>query len=111
MNEETAKLLQIVKENPDLPIVPIVDAEIVGDDYGYYMGAWGGAYVDEYIIGKTYDDRVIFKSDNDVFETLRNCMSYEEYEALPDDKEECRPYYEKLPWTKAIIVYANKPEI
>ncbi len=108
MNKATADLLQIIKENPDLPIVPIVDAEIVDDDYGRYLGAWGGAYVDEYIVGKYYDDRVIFKSDNDVFNALEHCMSHEKFEALPDDEEKCRPYYDNLPWVKAIIVYINK---
>ncbi len=37
MNENVKKLLELVKANPDLPIVPMVDAEICGDDYGTYM--------------------------------------------------------------------------
>ena len=33
MNENTKNLLEIIQQNPDLPIVPMVDAEIVnGDD-------------------------------------------------------------------------------
>ena len=108
MNEQKSNdLLQIVKDNPDLPIVPIVDAEIVGDGYGHYVGAWGGAYVEEYIVCKRYDNLVIFKSDDDVFEALEHFMSDEELETLPDDEDECRPYYDKLPWKKVIIVYIN----
>ena len=35
-------LLELVKQNPDLPILPMVDSEIVGDDgYCRWMGSWG----------------------------------------------------------------------
>ena len=107
MNEISKDLLQLIKDNPDLPIVPMVDAEVAGDDSGYYMGSLGEVKVDEYVISSYYyyDDRVIFKSDDDVFDALERYMSAEEFEALPDDEEDCRPYYDKLPWTKAIIVY------
>ena len=40
MNETNKDLLQLIKDNPDLPIIPMVDAEIAGDDNGYYMGLW-----------------------------------------------------------------------
>lgn len=109
MNEKERQnrdeLLKLIRENPDLPIVPMVDAEIVGDDYGCYLGAWGPAYVDDYLI--TLDGRVCFKSDDDVFDTLEHCMSEYEFNCLPEDEEVCRPYYDKLPWTKAIVVDIN----
>jgi hypothetical protein len=31
----TQKLLQLATENPDLPIVPMVDYDVVGDGYGF----------------------------------------------------------------------------
>ena len=35
-------LLQLIKENPDLPIVPMVDQEIVADDCcTWWIGKWG----------------------------------------------------------------------
>ena len=109
MNEQKSNdLFKIIEENPELPIIPMVNAEIVGDDYGYFMGSWRSVKVDEYIISQyydCYDCNVIFKSDDDVFEALERCMSTEEFEALPETKEECRPFYDKLPWTKAIIVF------
>lgn len=103
MNENAKRLLALIEENPDLPIVPMVDAEICGDDYGTYMGGWGAARVDEYIITAN-DETVIFKSDDDVFDTLERCLTEAEFEALPEPEAECRPAYEALPWTKAIIV-------
>lgn len=101
MNENVEKLLELVKANPDLPIVPMVDAEICGDDYGTYMGKWGGAKVDEYIIVR---DMVRFKSDDDVFDVLERALTGDEFEALPESEEDCRPFYDALPWKKAIIV-------
>lgn len=45
MNEKERKnrdeLFRLMRENPDLPVVPMVDGELSGDEYGYYTGAWG----------------------------------------------------------------------
>ena len=103
------ELFRLIQENPDLPVVPMVDSEIVADDCGYWLGAWGRASVDEYFISERAE-RVFFKSDDAVFDTLERHMSCEEFEALPESEEECRPYYDRLPWIKAIIVYINLPE-
>ena len=103
--ENREELLYLIKENPELPVIPIIDSEIGEGGYGCYcLGAFGSAYIDEYIIAANYDERVLLKSDNDVFDTLERYMSDEEFEALPESEEECRPYYDKLPWIKAIIV-------
>lgn len=95
------KLLRFAQENPDLPVVPMVDGEIPGDDCGYWIGEFGNVRIDEYLLVRNY---VEFKSDDDVFYTLEKCLSYEEFAKLPDSKEECRPIYDALPWIKAIIV-------
>ena len=42
MNEHTQKFLELVKENPELRIIPMVEFEVVGgDDYFRWMGAFG----------------------------------------------------------------------
>ncbi|MCD7927347.1 MAG: hypothetical protein LUF80_00555 [Oscillospiraceae bacterium] len=105
-HENVAELLKLSQENPELPIVPMVDAEITGDDYGYYAGSWGKATVDEYIV---IGDYIAFKNDDDIFDVLERHLSREEFENLPEDDEECRPIYDALPWTKAIIVYITTP--
>ena len=103
-------LFKLMQENPDLPVVPMVDADIVaGDDYGRWMGSWGSASVDKYLIPQ--DDRpMIFQSDDDVFDTLEQCLPEAEFEALPENESECRPFYDALPWVKAIIVNINLPD-
>lgn len=102
------ELFRLMRENPDLPVVPMVNGEIARDeDYWYWLGAWGNAKIDEYIIAGTH---VYFKSDDDIFAALEDCLTDEEFEALPETEKECRPYYNALPWTKAIIVYIDLPE-
>ncbi len=103
------QLFKLMQENPELPVVPMVDGEIPGDDRGYWLGACGSAYIDEYLLTHNCD-RVAFKSNNDVFNVLEWHLTGEEFEKLPETESECRPYYDALPWTKAIIVYINSLE-
>ena len=99
-------VLRLVQENPDLPVVPMVDGGIAWDDSGYFMAAFGAAEVDEYSVSRQ-DDRIYFKSDDDVFDVLEHVLSDEEFNALPQTEAECRPYFEALPWIKAVIVYID----
>lgn len=96
------ELFQLMKEYPELPVIPMVNGEIAGDDCGYWLGGWGTATVEEYLVAS---DRVLFKSDDDVFEVLERVLSTDEYYQLPDVESECRKYYDALPWKKAIVVY------
>ena len=96
-------LMNLIQKNPELPIVPMVDGEIPGEDSGYWLGAWGCARIDEYLLTKN-QEWVVFKSDDDVFNVLERHLSDEEFARLPDTEKECRPIYDALPWTRAIIV-------
>lgn len=106
MTKNIETLLRLVQENPDLPVVPMVEGRIAWDDGDYFMAAFGAAEVDEYIVSRQ-DDRIYFKSDDDVFDVLEHVLSDEEFDTLPQSEAECRPYFEALPWTKAIIVYID----
>ena len=59
----TKELLKLIAENPDLPVVPLVDYEIVGEDCGRWLGSFGNAYVGEYALfnDRYYEDREEFK--------------------------------------------------
>ncbi len=103
------KLFKLMQENPDLPVIPVVDANLCGDGYALYMGSWGSARVDEYII-PSKKDYLRLKSDGDVFDVLYACLSRKDFDALPQNESDCRPYYDALPWVKAIIVYINRPD-
>lgn len=101
------ELLKLIEENPDLPIVPMVDAEVVGDDYGNWMGEWGTCDITEYYIGR---DHVHFKDDDeeDVLNDMIGCRYGEDQKGrdiydLSD--EEWDDLYKSIPWEKAIVVY------
>lgn len=97
------ELFRLMEENPDLPVVPMVVGEICADDDGYYLGVWGSASIDEYLICKRHR-YIAFKSWDDVFDVLKHYLTDEEFEKLPESEDECREYYGNLPWKKAIVV-------
>lgn len=108
---DTEKLLNLIKENPDLPVVPMVNDEIVGDDScSYWLGHWGRSAVTEYFIGK---ERIHFKNDDDeenVLCDLPGCG----YSKTADGRdiydlsdEEWTTLYNSLEWVKAIVVYID----
>lgn len=75
------KLLRLITENPDLPIVPLVDGEIVTDEgYGRWLGAWGSCCIQEYLVS---EDRVCFR-DGDIEEALTETIGWFAYEKLTD---------------------------
>lgn len=111
ISENQTELFKLIQDNPDLPVMPMVDGEIVaGDDYGYWQGAWGTVRIDEYLKPKSEYDYIRFKSDDDVFDVLEHYLTDEEFEALPETEEECRPIYNALPWIKVIVVYITLPD-
>ena len=46
--EKVESLLKLIKENPSLEILPMVDGEICEDNCGTWLGCWGEARIDEY---------------------------------------------------------------
>ena len=95
------ELIKLIQENPNLPVVPMVNTEIVcGDDCRYYLGEWGSVSVDEYCLS---EERVYFRSDDDIEEPLTDILGWDAYEKMSD--EEANKAYAELPWVKAIVVY------
>lgn len=99
------KLLQLMQKNPDLPVIPMVDSEIVVDySYGRWKGSWGASHIDHFIEGKT---RIIFIDDEEE-EVLSELHGSEWVENATD--EEWDKAYENVPWITAIIVNIDLPE-
>lgn len=49
------KLVELVKEYPDLPIIALVHGEVCGDDCGYWLGHCGSASIELVgLIGERY---------------------------------------------------------
>ena len=106
MKENTQKLIELIKENPDLPIIPMVFYEVVGEDYGNWVGRFSTCYVGEYTLfnDRYYEDREEFKEDY-----------YDYYEEKIKKKCSCNPLQESKYlneiaegfFKKAIIVYID----
>lgn len=101
------EIIKLIEENPDLPIVPMVDSEVVADDCGYWLGKWGRCEVTEYYKGR---ERIHFRDDDeeDVLNDLVGCKyGHDPHERdiydLSDD--EWDKLYKSIKWTKCIVVY------
>lgn len=60
-SEKLMQLLELMQANPELPVIPCVDGDVVGgDEYYCWLGSWGESAVQEFIIGKerTYASKV-----------------------------------------------------
>lgn len=102
-NKQTEQLIQLIKENPELKVVPMVDSEVVAEDYGYWLGNFGFCEVGEYTCynDRFYDDKDSFIEDyyNDTYDDGR-------YDSLTDEEIDKLIAEETADWwTKAIIVY------
>ena len=95
------ELFRLMQAHPDLPIVPMVDSEIVADDCcSWWVGHWGYATVTEYVMG---DERIFFKDDDEdaVLDGIEEYRSV--WEDWPDEK--ITETFNSLPWVKCIVVY------
>ena len=101
------EIIKLIEENPDLPVVPMVDSEVVADDGGYWLGKWGRCEVTEYYNGREY---IHFRDDDeeDVLNDMAGCKY--SHDPLGRDiydltDEEWDALYKSIPWTKCIVVY------
>lgn len=105
--ERLDELFKLIKENPELPILPMVDSEIVADDCcARWTASWGSSEITDYIIG---NERVYFKDDDDPEDVLNDCIGGIDYWEQPDDVVE--EAYNNLPWVRAIVVNIDLPEV
>ena len=114
--ENLKELFRLIKKRPDLPIVAMVDSEIVADDgCCYWMGSWGNCLIDKYIVHEDYG--VIFYEEGkpdtvDIFEKYFDYAECGIDEEMPD-KEALplmRAKIDTLDWKEAIIVYIQVPD-
>lgn len=98
-------LLSLIRDNPDVIIMPMVDSECCpGDDFRWWAGSWGKARLDEcwqkdercYIKSEDYDE--IY---DDLYDDMTPSLSNEEADQSIKDA------IEKLPWKKVILVSIN----
>lgn len=128
--ERNQELLKLVSENPDLPIVAMVDWEVVGDDSGRWLAYFSSVSLGEYAIldDRYYEDREDFKEryydDNDdelcerfgydpcicEYSVEKGQYTAEQFEENKRAEEAMNKYLEEVAekkFVKAIIVYVD----
>ena len=108
LDQQQVSDYELMQANPELPVIPCVDGDVVGgDEYYCWLGSWGESAVQEFIIGK---ERTYYREE-DICEM--NDVLYERYDPeLVDNMtdEETRAAYNALPWKKAIFVNVHQYE-
>lgn len=106
MEKKLRELLDLVKENPDLPVKFMTACEVVGDDYGYWMGSIEQI---KKTIYTSINERLYFDEDDikeELCETIDDSVTdEEEIEKLLDIKFKEMEKSGEI--EEAIIVYIN----
>ena len=106
MDPKLEQLLDLIKENPHLPIVPMVNSEIVADDgYAYWLGSWGTASIEKYYHG---EERIYFYNERDMEDVLVETKGWDWLDT--SSEEEDLEAYRSQPWIECIVVYIELPE-
>ena len=104
--ENMNELLQLIKDNEGLEILPMVATDCVIDDsYRYWMASWSKVRLDKYWC----DEERMYSYVEDFDSLVEDYIdyNYEQYEHLTDE-ELCQLAKDKINsynWTSAIIVY------
>lgn len=110
MNENIKHLIQLMDENPDLPIIPVVGQDIVADCTGEWVAHFGKAEIKKMCI---YGEKVIFREEKNAIKTVEAL----ELEGLTEDRtrkesiEKLNGYLDELDWLEAIIVHIETPTV
>lgn len=106
-NTKLAQLLDLMQQNPHLPVVPMVDAEVVADDeYGFWLGSWDRASLDKYYKG---DERIYFYDECDMEDLVAEVKGWDWYDEASD--KDVLEAYRSLPWIECIVVYITTPDV
>lgn len=115
LKSRNGEFLKLVRDNPDLPIVPMVDSEIVAEDgYAWWLGSFGCASVGEYVCFNMHGENRFYTRDEQC--EIEEYIADEIYEdALVEPCEGIEKLAheraEALPWVKAILVRIGLPEV
>jgi hypothetical protein len=105
------KLAKLHEEHPELPVITMVDTEVVpSDEFSYWLSKIRAVSIKKYIVT---DSEVIFYEDMD-YDNVWNIYdySYVRDKMSEDISEEeadkvLAELYEKAPWIEAIIVWVG----
>ena len=105
--DETKLFMDLVREHPDCPIIPLVDSDVVPDyEYGRFFGEFGFSYVGEFLDcgEKCYQDR-----DDFIEDWIDTHGNDEEYVGLTSQQFNilAKRVCNEQKWKNVIYVYIN----
>lgn len=96
--EPTRELARMIKANPGMPVIPMVDSDVIGDNEDCQCPGWiGNSQIRKFVDGETN----IWFLDDDPDEVVRDCTNTDPDDMTDDELEE---RFRELPWRKAIFV-------
>lgn len=105
MNKYIKQLLDLIQQRPELPIIPMVDYEVVcGDESSRWMGSFGSAEVTKYVCG---EEHIFFYDESEMEPALREIVGDDWYDASNEEND--LEKYRSLAWTECIAVDINTP--
>lgn len=105
MNEYTKALVELINENPDLPVLVRVAADVVGsDDYSWWQGVIGRSEVRDFVSYQMYGDGEDF-----VFKDNKEDLTEFISDSEKISEEEAEKKVNELDWKEAIFVNVNLP--
>lgn len=102
------ELIELLQQNPDLPIRVKIDSDIVGEDcYSWYYARLNGCEICELYEGRDYVHVKEYDDEEDVLSDMQGCKycytaDGRDIYDLPD--EEWKELYNGLPWVKTILI-------
>ena len=116
-NRAFKKLIGLMQAHPNLPVVPMVDAEVVQDDIcGSWSASFGGdPYISKIRVNKDTERLVFWDDKTDLCQTFEECgFDYDECGISDVTDEEAKRVMEKkiseLNWLLCIIAPIGVPE-
>lgn len=105
MEKNTTPLLDLIKQHPELPVVPMVEYDCVGDDsFNRWLASFGMAYIGEYALCELANDERVYLDRGDLEEDYYDYHD-DEFEGMSEDdiSTKIKEITDPL-WVKAIIV-------
>lgn len=105
------KLIKLMNENPDIPVIPMVNSKVCAGAEGYWMGIIGQCELSECVMLEMNDEtRICFKDDlEEIKDYFHQQYLNREDLTLEEKQSKCLEKIESLLWEKVIIVHIELP--
>ena len=110
MNDNIKHLIQLMDENPDLPVIPVVGQGVVSDCIGEWAASFGAAEIKKISMS---GGNVFFREVRTAIDALE-ALEHEGISVGQTREESLKilsDYLDKLDWLEAIIVHIETPTV